>query len=35
MRDLENKSESADNNYTHYPEYYDLMIDCGVTANKY
>jgi hypothetical protein len=32
MRDYENKM--SDNNYTHYPDYYELMINSGVTAYK-
>jgi hypothetical protein len=32
MRDYENKM--SDNNYTRYPDYYELMINSGVTAYK-
>jgi hypothetical protein len=35
MREFENKSESADNNYTRYPDYYELMIECSVMPYKY
>jgi hypothetical protein len=35
MRDYENRPDSVDNKFVHYPEYYDLLIASGVMAFKY